>query len=609
MGCRRLLIIIMCASVLLSSFGVAVDGRSQVASAAYADMDRVTSEIAVASAPRGIGPLVTITSPSEGFCNNTGNVTVTWEAASSVSYFEVSLDGASAVNVSTNTSITFDALEEGGHNVNVTAYNIEGYSLSDEVNFIVDMTVPVLTITYPAVGAWYNVTTINATWTATDPGSGIHNTSVSLDGGGWITVTDEYYEITSLADGQHNLSVRVYDNADNVRTSTKTFNINTVPPTVYITDPSEAELLSSATVIATWEGDPPLEIANYWVSIDGGAWTDVDMNTSHTFTILSEGEHEVSVKASDYAGNMNTSIASFFVDSISPEVLFSSPNEGARIGTNALTVEWTMGETGSGIANTLARVDEGSWFTVFTTLSLTALEDGTHTVVVRSTDNAGNFEDATLTFVVDTVAPTVTGTPTGTSVPIASTVGAAFSEAMDQDSVIISVNGVTGTLTWNGNTAIFTPSTSLGYSTTYSVTVEGRDLAGNEVSESWSFTTMSNEGSISGTVRDPDGNLVENATVTLSNGQITTTDAYGRFVLTNVSAGNYTLEIIKAGFPTVIQNVEIGAGQESNLGSISFRSSTAGGDDSNGTTILAASGIMVVAMVAFLLLAGRRLKK
>ncbi len=609
MGCRRLLIIIMCASVLLSSFGVAADGSSQVAKAAYADMDRAMSVTAVASAPRGIVPLVTITSPSEGFCNNTGNVTVTWEAASSVSYFEVSLDGASAVNVSTNTSITFDALEEGGHNVNVTAYNIEGYSLSDEVNFIVDMTVPVLTITYPAVGAWYNVTTINATWTATDPGSGIHNTSVSLDGGGWITVTDEYYEITSLADGQHNLSVRVYDNADNVRTSTKTFNINTVPPTVYITDPSEAELLSSTTVIATWEGDPPLEIANYWVSIDGGAWTDVDMNTSHTFTGLSEGEHEVSVKASDYAGNMNTSIASFFVDSISPEVLFSSPSEGARVGTNALTVEWTMGETGSGIANTLARVDEGSWFTVFTTLSLTALEDGTHTVVVRSTDNAGNFEDATLTFVVDTVAPTVTGTPTGTSVPIASTVGAAFSEAMDQDSVIISVNGVTGTLTWNGNTAIFTPSTSLGYSTTYSVTVEGRDLAGNEVSESWSFTTMSNEGSISGTVRDPDGNLVENATVTLSNGQITTTDAYGRFVLTNVSAGNYTLEITKAGFPTVIQNVEIGAGQESNLGSISFRSSTAGGDDSNGTTILAASGIMVVAMVAFLLLAGRRLKK
>ncbi len=220
MGCRRLLIIIMCASVLLSSFGVAADGSSQVAKAAYMDMDRAMSVTAVASAPRGIVPLVTITSPSEGFCNNTGNVTVTWEAASSVSYFEVSLDGASAVNVSTNTSITFDALEEGGHNVNVTAYNIEGYSLSDEVNFIVDMTVPVLTITYPAVGAWYNVTTINATWTATDPGSGIHNTSVSLDGGGWITVTDEYYEITSLADGQHNLSVRVYDNADNVRTST-----------------------------------------------------------------------------------------------------------------------------------------------------------------------------------------------------------------------------------------------------------------------------------------------------------------------------------------------------------------------------------------------------
>lgn len=609
MGCRGLLIIIMCASVLLSSFGVATYGDAQVTSAASSEADQVLSDAAVVSAPRGIVPLVTITSPSEGFCNNTGNVTVTWEAGPYISYFEVSLDGASAVNVSTNTSITFDPLEEGTHNVNVTAYNLEGYSLYDEVNFIVDMTVPSLMITYPAVGAWYNVTTINATWTATDAGSGIHNTSVSLDGGEWITVTDEYYELTSLADGQHNFSVRVYDNANNVRTSSKTFNINTALPTVIINDPSEAELLSSTSVTATWEGVPSLEIANYWVSIDGGAWTDVDLNTSLTFNGLSEGEHEISVKASDYAGNMNTSIASFFVDSISPEVLFSSPSEGAHIGTSAVTVEWTMVETGSGIANTLARVDDGSWFTAFTSLSLISLEDGPHTVVVRSTDNAGNFEDATLNFVVDTVAPTVTGTPTGTSVPIASTVGVAFSEAMDQGSVVISVNGVTGTLTWNGNTAVFTPSTFLDYSTTYPVTVEGQDLAGHEVSESWSFTTMSNEGSISGTVRDPDGNLVENATVTLSNGQIATTDAYGHFVFTNVSAGNYTLEITKAGFPTVTQNVEIGAGQESNLGSISFRSSPAVGDDSSGTIILAASGIMVVAMVAFLLLAGRRLNK
>jgi len=609
MGCRGLLIIIMCASVLLSSFGVATYGDAQVTSAASSEADLVLSDAAVVSAPRGIVPLVTITSPSEGFCNNTGNVTVTWEAGPYISYFEVSLDGASAVNVSTNTSITIDPLEEGTHNVNVTAYNLEGYSLYDEVNFIVDMTVPSLMITYPAVGAWYNVTTINATWTATDAGSGIHNTSVSLDGGEWITVTDEYYELTSLADGQHNFSVRVYDNANNVRTSSKTFNINTALPTVIINDPSEAELLSSTSVTATWEGVPSLEIANYWVSIDGGAWTDVDLNTSLTFNGLSEGEHEISVKASDYAGNMNTSIASFFVDSISPEVLFSSPSEGAHIGPSAVTVEWTMVETGSGIANTLARVDDGSWFTAFTSLSLISLEDGPHTVVVRSTDNAGNFEDATLNFVVDTVAPTVTGTPTGTSVPIASTVGVAFSEAMDQGSVVISVNGVTGTLTWNGNTAVFTPSTFLDYSTTYSVTVEGQDLAGHEVSESWSFTTMSNEGSISGTVRDPDGNLVENATVTLSNGQIATTDAYGHFVFTNVSAGNYTLEITKAGFPTVTQNVEIGAGQESNLGSISFRSSPAVGDDSRGTIILAASGIMVVAMVAFLLLAGRRLNK
>ena len=610
MGCRKLLIIIMCASVLLSSFAVATNGNGQVSPTVSEQMYPILSDGAVASAPRGITPLVTITSPSEGYCNNTGNVTVTWEVPLSISYVEVSLDGASAVNVSTNTSITFDPLEEGGHNVNVTAYNLEGYNLSDEVNFIVDMTVPTLTITYPAVGAWYNVTTINATWTASDAGSGLLNTSVSLDGGEWTAMMDEYYEYTSLANGQHTISVRVYDNATNMRTSSKTFNINTVLPSVNITDPAEGALLSSTGVTATWEGDPSSEIANYWVSIDSGDWSDVDLNTSYTFTGLTEGEHEIAVKVSDYAGNMNTSTVSVYVDSVSPEVLFSSPSEGAIINIDSLMVEWTVSETGSGVADTKVRVDGGSWEIVsVNNHTLSGLADGAHTVVVRSTDNAGNYEDATLTFVVDTVAPTVTVTPTGTSVAVGTTVGAAFSEAMDQDTVSIAVNGVTGNLSWNGNTAIFTPSTSLDYSTTFSVTVEGQDLAGNEVSDSWSFTTMSDEGSISGTVRDPDGNLVENATVTLSNGQITTTDVYGQFVFTNVSAGNYTLEITKAGFPTVTQNVEAGAGQESDLGTISLRSSTSGGVDSSGTIVIAAAGVLVVAMVAFLLIAGRRLKK
>ncbi len=604
------MIIIMCASVLLSSFGIVFDGNVQATSAANAEMSSAQSHAAGASAPMGIVPFVTITSPSEGFCNNTGNVTVTWEAGPYISHIDVSLDGASAVNVSTNTSITFDPLEEGDHNVNVTAYNPELYAVYDEVNFIVDMTVPTLTINYPVVGAWYNVTTINATWTASDGGSGLHNTSVSFDEGDWTEVTNEYYELTSLADGQHNISVRVIDDAGNIRTSTKAFNINTVPPSVHITAPAEAQLLSSTGVTATWEGDPSTEIANYWVSMDGDAWTDIDMNTSYTFTGLTEGEHEISVKVSDFAGNANTSSVSIDVDSISPEVLFSSPNEGAMIGTNNVIVAWTVSEAGSGVADTKVRVDDATWEVVsVNNHTITDLADGPHTVVVRSTDHAGNYEDATLTFVVDTVAPTVTVTPVGTNVAIGTTIGVAFSEALDHDTVSILVNGVTGTLTWNGNTAIFTPSAFLDHSTTYTVAVEGQDLAGHEVTESWSFTTMSNEGSISGTVRDPDGNLVDNATVALSNGQVTTTDEYGHFEFSNVSAGNYTLEITKAGFPTVTQNVEAGAGQEIDLGSISFRSSTAGGDDSNGTIILAASGIMVVAMVAFLLLAGRGLKK
>ena len=52
---------------------------------------------------------------------------------------------------------------------------------------------------------------------------------------------------------------------------------------------------------------------------------------------------------------------------------------------------------------------------------------------------------------------------------------------MNQTAVTIVVDGVTGTVSWNGNVATFTPSAALAYDTSYSVTVSGKDLAGNDM--------------------------------------------------------------------------------------------------------------------------------
>ncbi len=106
----------------------------------------------------------------------------------------------------------------------------------------------------------------------------------------------------------------------------------------------------------------------------------------------------------------------------------------------------------------------------------------------------------------DTTPPAVdTGTispATGaTGVAVNAPISVSFSEPMDASTITaatVEVSGggaaVTGTITYTGQTATFTPDAILRYDTTYTVTITSgaKDPAGNPLAQySWTFTTES----------------------------------------------------------------------------------------------------------------------
>jgi len=469
-----------------------------------------------------------INSPSDGAYFNTSSVEISWYTDPGADSYAVTLDSGSPVSVGGSTSHTLTSVSDGAHTATVTSYSSGSPLHSTSVTFTVDTVVPTLTITNPAVGSWHNVTTINVTWSASDTGSGIKNRSVSMDGGAWTDVDTDNYEFISMADGEHTVMVRVYDNALNYRESSKVFNIDTGIPVLTVTEPSSGEAISGPSLQMAWSGTAASGMGNYWVSIDGGEWIDVDLNTTYTFTGLGEGQHMVALKGTSASGN-----------------------------TNITEVPFSVG--------------------------------------------AGGSEDVT--------APTVTGSPTGSSVGIGTNVVATFSEAMDQSTVVINVSGVSGSTVWSGNVATFTPAEPLAYGTTYTVNVTGEDLAGNALSDEWTFTTVQNAGTITGIIKEANGNVLEGALVTLSNGMNATTDSNGAFTIENVPSGVYTMTITKDGHPTVTRDVETTAGQTNDLGAVNLVSESTGSGGIDGTIIMVAAVALVAAMVAFLLMAGRRLKK
>jgi ABC-type phosphate transport system substrate-binding protein len=203
-----------------------------------------------------------------------------------------------------------------------------------------------------------------------------------------------------------------------------------------------------------------------------------------------------------------------------------------------------------------------------------------------------------------TVTPSIitAWSPTGSGVSTSSLIKVMFSEAMNTSSVKIDVNAsgatISGSVTWSGNNATFTPSSALTYNTAYSVYVSGKDLTNNSATENWSFTTMKNEGIISGTILDANGKPIAGATVNLSSGMTTTTDQNGTFLFNNVTSGLDTLTIAKDGYVTFTENATIVAGSTSALGDLTMVSSSSSSSTSSDNTWI----IVLVVIIAIVVI-------
>ncbi|NHC45029.1 DUF1349 domain-containing protein [Motilibacter sp. K478] len=120
--------------------------------------------------------------------------------------------------------------------------------------------------------------------------------------------------------------------------------------------------------------------------------------------VSADGNHTLVYRSVDKAGNVEADrTVTFKVDATGPAVTVSGVAAGASYGDSGAnrTVTFTAADPASGIASTSATLD-GQPFTSGTALTLRQLSLGTHTLVVTSTDVAGNVTTSTTTFTVTT---------------------------------------------------------------------------------------------------------------------------------------------------------------------------------------------------------------
>ena len=375
----------------------------------------------------------------------TGNNRPTWTWTASTSpdaaSYEVSLDGAAAIDIGDATSYTASALADGIHVLKVRTIDLRGNVSGWTAEVMVDVDTTVATPQAPAAA----VSPTNAipvwTWAGIVDPNGPVSFRVYLDG---IPVETSHDQLTwspasiPTPDGLHYLEIEAVDGLGNVslRSERGYVLIDTTGPLAPAA-PRTTSPTTSGTQAWTWDYVEDGATFEVQTSEDGLTWSaaiPVGNALSDVTDFTGDGvTRYLRVRAHDalgnvgYAGNPDgwSAPGSVFVDTVAPGTptgLALTDPEGTIVAAVLCTADGTPKVMWNGVGGTdlhhyVVEIDGQEWTQIpAATVShefTHGLRDGVHIVRILAVDALGNASaySAPLTFVVDTTPPAVPGIP------------------------------------------------------------------------------------------------------------------------------------------------------------------------------------------------------
>ncbi len=171
------------------------------------------------------------------------------------------------------------------------------------VNITIDLTAPSSGLSFEGsvgTGGWYNGT-VQAIWNPTDSLSGVQVVRYRLDGGDWVNAT---HTLMITTDGSHTLDYYSVDNAGNTEPLRSVpFKLDMSMPTAIIHLDEGAAVDSSHLTVMVTLNDNLSGVASTVYRVDNQTYTSC-IGDKIILTGLSDGEHTLTVKITDQAGNV-----------------------------------------------------------------------------------------------------------------------------------------------------------------------------------------------------------------------------------------------------------------------------------------------------------------
>lgn len=392
-----------------------------------------------------------------------------------------SLNGASSQDCSTR-SINYGNLSDDDYTVEVVATNIFGVTGSARRLFRKDSTAPVIEVTMMPLAS-SAATSAGFVFSVTDNLSGVANVQCSLDNAVFTNCTSPV-NLSGLSVAVHNFRIQARDNAGNM-SAVYNFSWTVVPPVnpmanllslpPSLTNQTSVSLSFSGAGVVSFECQ--LDAAAFAACVSPFAANNIPAG-AHTFRV--RGITNQGLRTAEASATWTVDLTA----PTSPNLISSTPTV-----TNLIAASFNFSSMdASGIASYQCSLDNAAFAVCTSPHTLTNLTNGTHSLRVRASDNAGNASGISLlTWNIDNVAPLLafTQTPVNSANTTASFV---FSSA-DPGSGL-------GLVQCSLDNAPFANCTSPVDLTNLSVNshsfrVQARDLAGNSslITHNWVVTS------------------------------------------------------------------------------------------------------------------------
>ncbi len=350
-----------------------------------------------------------LTSPPPVTSNSTASFTFDGTDNDGVASFECRLDGA-AFSACTS-PVNLSTLSAGSHTFQVRAIDVTGNPDPSPASFTwaVDLTSPETQITaQPA--ALSNTIASTFSFEGSDT-NGVAGFECSLDGAAFSPCTSPA-NLPGLSDGPHTFEVRAIDTVGNVDSSpaSYTWTIDLTQPETAITDQPPG-LSNSPSPSFSFTGDDANGITDFECQLDGAGFA--PCTSPENLAGLTDGSHTFEVRATDAAGNVDASPASYTwtVDLTPPDTTLTGQPPSP---SNSTAPSFSFsGSDSNGIASFECQLDGGGYGPCASPTLLSNLVDGEHTFQVRAIDLARNVDPtpASYTWTIDLYSVEVGGTP------------------------------------------------------------------------------------------------------------------------------------------------------------------------------------------------------